>query len=123
MSDQNELSQKLSALLSNPEGLEQIKNMAAGLFSSGGMPFEMPTEQKNETKSEESPFGDIDMGKVLNVMGKLKSKSGENEKTRLLLALKPHLSEVRQKRVDSAVKILKLLELAPMLAELGIFNL
>ena len=123
MSEQNELTQRLSALLSDPEGLEQIKNMAAGLFSSGGMPFEMPTEEKSEPKTADSPFGDIDMGKVLGIIGKLKAKSGENDKTRLLLALKPHLSEVRQKRVDSAVKILKLLELAPMLAELGIFNL
>ena len=47
----------------------------------------------------------------------------ENEKTRLLLALKPHLSNERQKRVEKAVKILKLLELAPMLGELGLFSL
>ena len=123
MSEQNELTERLSALLSNPEGLEQIKNMAAGLFGEGRLPFDIPSEPKNEPKTEDSLFGDVDVGKLMGVIGKLKSKSGENDKTRLLLALKPHLSEERQGRVDTAVKILKLLDLAPMLKELGIFSL
>lgn len=119
MSEQNELTERLSALLSDPEGLEQIKNMAAGLFGEKKEPF-IP---KPEPQGAESLFGDIDMASALKIMGKLKSKSGENEKTRLLLALKPHLSSGRQKRVDTAVKILKLLDLAPMLSELGLFSL
>lgn len=119
MSEQNELTERLSALLSDPGGLEQIKNMAAGLFGGGGE----AQKAQPEPQREESPFGDIDIASVARIMGKLKSKSGENEKTRLLLALKPHLSNERQKRVEKAVKILKLLELAPMLGELGLFSL
>lgn len=117
MNEQNELAERLSALLSDPDGLEQIKNMAAGLFGGNAV---MP---EPEPKKEESPFGDLDIASVAKIVGMIKSKSGENEKTRLLLALKPHLSVDRQKRVDTAVKILKLLDLAPMLGELGLFKL
>lgn len=119
MSEQNELTERLSALLSDPEGLEQIKNMAAGLFGSND--FEPPRTSKEQ--KDEGLFPDIDMGKVLGLVSSLKSRTGENDKTRLLLALKPHLAVERQKRVETAVKILKLLELAPALSELGIFNL
>ena len=115
MENQNEITERLSALLSDPEGLERIKSMAAGLLG-----INPPPPQKEE---ESSPFGDIDIGSITKIAGLLKSRPAENEKTRLLMALKPHLSVQRQKRVDMAVKILKLLELMPMLSELGIFNL
>lgn len=115
MGEQNEITERLSALLSDPEGLERIKSMAAGLLGNSPPAF--------EPQEEASPFGDIDISSVARLAGMLKSKSTDNEKTRLLLALKPHLSTQRQKRVDTAVKILKLLELAPMLSELGLFKL
>ena len=37
------------------------------------------------------------------------------------LADKPNLSKERQLKVDSAIKILKLIELAPLLKDAGIF--
>ena len=117
MSEQNEITERLSAILSDPEGLEKIKNMAAGLLG-GNMPSPSP-----EPQTEEEPFLDFDMASIAKIARMFKSKSGDNEKTRLLLALKPHLSAERKKRVDTAVKILKLLELAPMLSELGLFKL
>ena len=40
----------------------------------------------------------------------------------LLLALRPNLTKERQAKVDSAIKILKLIEFAPMLKEMGLFN-
>ena len=48
---------------------------------------------------------------------------GDDSRVRLLLALKPNLSPERQAKVDSAIKILKLIELAPLLREMGILNL
>ena len=117
MSEQNEITERLSAILSDPEGLEKIKSMAAGLLG-GNMPSHSP-----EPQAEESPSLDIDMASIAKIARIFNSKSGDNEKTRLLLALKPHLSAERKKRVDTAVKILKLLELAPMLSELGLFKL
>ncbi|MEE0945830.1 MAG: hypothetical protein U0M42_03240 [Acutalibacteraceae bacterium] len=105
----DDLSQKLSAILSDPESLENLKAMAENI---------MGETQKPQSK-EDSDF--IDVASLMNIIGKLKNSSqGENEK--LLMALKPHLSEPRQKRVDTAVKILKLLEIAPLLKDSGVLG-
>jgi len=43
-------------------------------------------------------------------------------RTSLLLALKPHLSEAKQEKVDTAIKILRLLDLLPILKESGVLG-
>ena len=45
----------------------------------------------------------------------------DDDRTRLLLSLKPHLSQERQQRVDQAVKLLKLITLLPLIRESGLF--
>lgn len=52
----------------------------------------------------------------------LKSK-GDDDRTRLLLALRPHLSEERRPRVDRAVKLLKLASVLPLLQETDLLKL
>lgn len=111
------LSEKISSLLSDPAALDQIRNMAEGLFADN-KPEAPP--QINPTKEEEA-LPNIDFGKMLSVMGSLKN-SATDERSRLLLALKPHLSPKRQERADKAVKILRLLDLLPLLKESGFLN-
>ncbi|MEE0928234.1 MAG: hypothetical protein UIG59_03495 [Acutalibacteraceae bacterium] len=109
----DDLSEKLSALLSDPEGMERVRAMAEGLLGTS------PTKEK-----ESSPdLGDIDIGAITRIMGLINKNRGDDSRVRLLMALKPNLSPERQGRVDSAVKILKLIELAPLLKEAGLFNL
>ena len=109
----DELSEKLSALLSDPEGMERVRAMAEGFLGTS------PTKEK-----ESSPdLGDIDIGAITRIMGLINKNRGDDSRVRLLMALKPNLSPERQGRVDSAVKILKLIELAPLLKEAGLFNL
>ncbi|MBQ6816752.1 MAG: hypothetical protein IJP26_05955 [Clostridia bacterium] len=109
------LSEKISSLLSDPAALDQIRNMAEGLFADNKTPAE---PQINP--AEEAPLN-FDFGKMLSVMGKLKS-TATDERSKLLLALKPHLSPKRQERADKAVKILRLLDLLPLLKESGFLN-
>ena len=109
----DDLSEKLSALLSDPEGMERVRAMAEGLLGTS------PTKEK-----ESSPdLGDIVIGAITRIMGLINKNRGDDSRVRLLMALKPNLSPERQGRVDSAVKILKLIELAPLLKEAGLFNL
>ncbi len=110
----DELTEKLSSLLQDPAGMERIKEMAEGLFSSGGVP---EPEKQNPSEPE------IDISAISRIMGMMKSGRKDDERVQLLLALKPNLSPERQARVDSAVKILKLIDLAPLLKEAGLFNL
>ena len=109
----DELTEKLSALLADPDGMEKIKNMAQGLLGN-----QAPVKETPPTSSD-----DIDIGAITRIMSLMKSSSKEDERVKLLLALKPNLSPERQSRVDSAVKILKLIDLAPLLKEAGLFNL
>lgn len=109
----DDLNEKITALLSDPSAIEGIRNMAAGLLGGGSEP-----EIKSETAHEQP---DIDIGKIMGIMGKL-NKRENDERTSLLLALKPHISEKRRERVDRAIKILKLIDMLPLLQDSGIFN-
>ena len=108
----DDISEKLSAILNDPEGMEKIKKMAENMLGT------------NEDKNEE-PLGEmgIDLSTFTRAIGLLKNQKHENERVKLLLALKPHLSLEKRERVDTAVKILKLLDMAPLLKEMGIFNI
>ena len=109
----DDINEKITALLSDPSALEGIRNMASSLLGS------VPSAPKEEPPDNIMP--DIDLGKIMSVMGKLRN-TGSDERTRLLLALKPHLSERRKERVDRAIKILKLLDMLPLLQDSGFLS-
>lgn len=108
----DDISEKLSAILNDPEGMEKIKKMAENMLGTN--------EEKGQEPLEEIGF---DMASLTRAVGLLKNKNKENDRVKLLLALKPHLSLEKRERVDAAVKILKLLDMAPLLKEMGIFNI
>ena len=108
----DDISAKLSAILNDPEGMERIKKMAENMLGT--------SEEKKEEPLEEMG---IDLSTLTRAIGLLKNQKQENERVKLLLALKPHLSLEKRERVDAAVKILKLLDMAPLLKEMGIFNI
>ena len=106
----DDISEKLSALLSDPEGMNRIKSMAESLL---GSREEAPTKKKDEP--------DIDVGALTGILKKMKGGGVNDPRINLLQALRPNLSAERRERVDGAIKILKLIELAPMLKDMGLF--
>ncbi len=109
----DDLSEKLSELLNNPSGMQRIKEMAQSLLG----------KEEPEEPAEPDILGDLDIGAITRLMGMMKQGTGDDSRVKLLLALKPNLTPERQAKVDSAIKILKLIELAPLLKDMGIFNL
>jgi hypothetical protein len=105
----DDISEKLSSLLSDPQGMDKIKEMAQSLLGQSSE----PTEPETGT--------DPDIGKIAKMLSLIKGPAGNDDRVKLLLALKPNLSKERQLKVDSAIKILKLIELAPLLKDAGIF--
>ena len=99
---------QLSALLNNPESMKMLSELAGGLL--GG-------EKEKEQSAPEIPMEQLDM---LMKVGSALNSRGEDERSRLLLALKPHLSGERQVKVDRAIKLLKLIEILPLLRESGL---
>ncbi len=109
----DDLSEKLSGILNDPESLEQLKNMAESIFSG-------EKTDDNQSGSDIPPIENI--GAIMSVISKLQS-SGDNDRTRLINALKPYLSDKRRQKADNAIKLLKIVELWPIIKESGMFNL
>ncbi len=116
----DDISERLAEILNDPESLERVRAMAEGFLG----------EQKMQNENKAPDIGSVLSGggldpmqitKIMSVMSHLKQSSDDN-RSRLLLALKPHLSTPRQEKVDTAIKLLKLLELLPLLKDSGLFE-
>lgn len=111
-----ELSGKIAELLSDPNTVEQLKRTAEQLF--GGDGDGKPA--KNDIPAAEFT-GISDISEVSRILSMLKTDT-KNERTSLLLSLRPLLSEKRQQRCDRAIKILRLLDMLPLLKESGLLE-
>ena len=102
---------KISDLLSDEESVKQLSELAQMLVS--------------EDNSAETFGNDTDLPDIASVM-KLTNLIGEASKqdknTDLLLALKPHLGAEKQKRVDKALKFLKLLAIWNIVKDSGMLH-
>lgn len=114
----DDLSEKLAGILNDPESMEQVKKMAENLFSGNE---ESQPENSNNQNTGNMPSPD-QMQAIFSLMSKLNQTDG-NDRTNLINALKPYLSEKRQTKADNAIRILKLLELWPLIKDSGIFKL
>lgn len=118
----DDINERLAELLNDPESLNRVREMAENILGNNDKK-ETPPESSNS-----SGFGfdnmDIDpvqLGKIMSVISRLKSSHDDN-RSKLLLALKPHLSEPRREKVDAAIKLLKLIDLLPLLKGSGMFD-
>lgn len=96
------------------DDMEMLRNAAENLFSS---------PQKNEPKPQGNDMPDFSsllgnaelLSKLSSVMSSMNKK---DDRTRFIEALKPLLSEKRQRRADEAMQMMKLMELLPTLGSL-----
>lgn len=99
----------LSGILKDEESLNKVQELAQQLGIGG------------EIKKAESDDNSDELKRVMSLVSRFKNQ-GEDNRTRLLLALKPILSEERARRIDGAVKLLKLIQLLPLLKETDLFS-
>ena len=109
----DDLSAKLSEILSDEESMKKVRSLAENLLSSNG---------DEEEKGGDFGLSGEEATKILSVLGRLKSKP-DDKRTALLSALRPNLSPEKQKKVDNAIKLLKLIDMLPLLKESGLLNL
>ena len=120
----DDLSSKLSQLLNDPDSMERVRQMAENILGGAGTGAPPPPPPENTAGSGEigSILGSNELQGIISVISRLKSV-GDDSRVKLIYALKPHLSEERQRRADNAVKVLKLLDALPLLKESGLLNL
>lgn len=115
MAQTDDLTARIGEILSSPEQMQQIRNLASML----GL------EQNQESAPPQTDMG-IDPAMLSTITGAI-SRMNTMEKNdpgiSLLLALRPLLGETRQHRVDEAAKMLRLVRMLPLLQETGILNL
>ncbi|MCR4862403.1 MAG: hypothetical protein K5884_07290 [Ruminococcus sp.] len=98
---------KLEGLLSDEESVKQLAELAQMFIGESG-------------GSEGN--GMPDMESVMKLTGLVGAFSQNDSNSELLLALKPHLSAERQKKVDKAIKLLKLIAVWNIAKENGLLD-
>jgi hypothetical protein len=124
-----DITSKISELLNDPNGMDKIKAAADMLLqnSSDSMDLNANNNENNYDNDRFSiPDGLLDnignIGGIMKIMSFLQNNEAD-KRTTLLLALKPHLSSERAKRVDKAVSILKIANILPVLKQEGLLDL
>ncbi len=117
---------KVSGLLSDEESVRQLSELAKMFMSEAGdgsaETAQEPTSGEDRGESSDSSGGMPDIETILKLTSLAGAFTQHDKNADLLLALKPHLGEEKQKRVDRAVKLLKLIAVWNMAKESGLLK-
>ncbi|MDE6764422.1 MAG: hypothetical protein K2N26_05190 [Oscillospiraceae bacterium] len=124
----DDITEKIQSLLSDEESMNQIKELAAML--SGGTNFQSVSAENASgdtnapaASNEAGGIGNSDGGiNPLSLIQLLGAASSDDKDCGLLIALRPHLSAEKQRRLDKAVKLLKLYNIFVTMRENGMLN-
>lgn len=109
---------KLGELLSDEESVRQLSELAQMLTAESG---EGDGSTPENGEADESA-GASDLGALVKLSGLFGAMSQTDKNAELLMALRPHLSPERQKKVDKAIKLLKLIAVWNMAKDSGLLN-
>ena len=112
-----DISQILSSL--SEDDMKNLQELASSIMSGEGQESEA-----EPPKQPTSSLGGIDLNALSGMASLLSAFSGPSDdpRCRLISSLKPMLSSERQQRADEAIKIIKLMDMLPLLKESGIFS-
>lgn len=113
---------KMQSVLSDPESMQQLQELASMLGAedeTGAQETQQP--ERSSKGQEETGEGGFDLGMLMQ-LSSLMGSTETDEDSALLLALKPHLREERQKKVDHALKLMKLMTVWKTLKETGLLK-
>ena len=117
----DDLGSKLTELLNDPESMNRVRQMAESILGESGDEAPPPP-----SSPDISAIGDMlgsgELQSIISVISKMKN-SGDDSRVQLISALRPHLSEERKNRADTVIKILKLLDVLPLIKDSGLLNL
>ena len=103
----DDIADKINSILNDPQSVEQIKNIAGMLGVSDSIPAK---------KSSPSP----DLSSLFQLMPLF--NNSDDETICFLMALRPLLSEKRQKKIDDISKILRIVKLLPLIKNTGLLS-
>ncbi len=77
---------------------------------------------RQDGPEEQGLFSGLDPEMLLKMLSLFETFNQPNDNERFLLALKPLLREENRSKVDSALRLMKLFSLLPVLKESGLFD-
>ena len=107
-----EFDDKLNSILSNPDAMSQIMQLAQSLSGSGDP--EPPPQQQPKSPDFSSLFsGGLDPALLLRLMPLLQELSGQQDSNarQLLFALRPYLKAERQEKIERALQLARIFRL------------
>lgn len=141
----DDLSKKISDLLSSPDGMDKIRSAMAslGMDGDGGGEAAAPSREENEPEggglndalqsllaglgggmpeknAPKEGGGMPDLSVLAKLAPLMAGMNREDENTALLKALRPYLHGDREKRLDDAIQILKFMRILPLLQDKGL---
>ena len=109
----DDLSEKLGAILSDPDAMRDIAALASQLGA-----------EASGVHKEPEPKPEDDMTKqLMGLMPMLGSLKQDDDTTRLLEAMRPFLSDERQQKLDKAKRLIRVMKLMPLLKDLPLFDI
>ena len=107
---------RINDILKDEESLRQLSELAE-MLRTGDV-----QEECTESSNSAEPLNMPDMGMMLKITSLAGAMNTQDKNTELLMALRPHLSEKGQLRLDRAVKLLKLIAVYEAAKESGMLN-
>lgn len=100
--------------------MDNIEDILRALAEEDDSPQPDGTEDSKDDNG--GLFSGIDLGSIAKIAGLLSSSGGSGDDERFLLALRPLLREENRGKIDTAVRLLKLISLLPLLKDSGLFG-
>lgn len=110
--ENEKLSSALNEIFSNPQMLSAISSMAQSLKSKESASSATQNENSSETPRDVSPTANDKLPELLNMLSSNSSSVKQSNRSELLCALKPYLSQSRSDAID---KIIRFSELSSVL--------
>ena len=117
----SDIASQINSILSDPEMMKQIQGLSGLLGQSDNTENTAPPLPPPQ-KSPLDVFGADGMQTAMKLVPLLSKLRQEDDTTRLLYAIKPFLSEQRQKKLDEAIKLIRIINLVPLIRQQGLFN-
>ena len=112
---------KLGELLSDEESVRQLSELAQ-MLTSETADTDGNGEKADSDGENSGNTGVPDLGALVRLTGLFGAASQTDKNAELLMALRPHLSPERQKKVDKAIKLLKLIAVWNIAKDSGMLN-
>lgn len=114
--ENEKLSSTLNEILSNPQMLSAISSIAQGLKSGNSaqalekkdIPSESGRENENTQRNESDASIQSKLPELLNMLSQGNGNAKQSQRSELLFALKPYLSQSRSEAIDKIIRFSEL---------------